>query len=48
MAALEQPCSVLINVNLSDSPTEQSLKQDFENGKLWNWWTVVVAHVMID
>ena len=32
MTALEQPCSVLININLSESPTEQSLKQDFENG----------------
>jgi len=32
MTALEQPCSVLININLSETPSEQSLKQDFENG----------------
>lgn len=32
MVVPEQPCSVLINVNLSDTPSEQSLKQDFEHG----------------
>lgn len=31
-APIDQPCSVLININLNDAPTEQSLKQDFENG----------------
>ena len=33
MVVPEQPCSVLINVNLADTPSEQSLKQDFEHGK---------------